>query len=35
LLGLYRPGDRAVSIEPVALPPAAGSDAFVPLVAQG
>jgi hypothetical protein len=35
MLGSYRPGDRAVSIEPIALPPYGGSDTFVPLVTQG
>jgi hypothetical protein len=34
-LGIYRPGDRAVSIEPLTMPPYTGSDAFVPLVTQG
>jgi hypothetical protein len=32
VLGVYRPGDRAVSVMPLELPPNAGSDTFVPLV---
>jgi hypothetical protein len=33
-LGIYRPGDRAVSVQPIRLPAYAGSDTFVPIVSR-